>query len=173
MRRTDSRCSASSEADSPSCPACCAACQPDPGLAGRLKPEQRPGTSTVRARFGGTASVRIVRTCTPPPAPGSRAPPALNSFDFEHLTLRYGNVTPPVHLQQRLAVGHHLRLREEGVAVHRHCVTLDAEVAAQLHVEADLQGAPAVKSHCCPRGGGIIAVVRQMLQCPPSSTLKP
>ena len=69
----------------------------------------------------------------------------------------------PVHLQQRLAVGHHLRLREEGVAVHRHRVALDAEVAAQLHVEADLQGAPAVKSGCCPRGVGIITVVRQML----------
>lgn len=44
----------------------------------------------------------------------------------------------PEHLQQCLAVRHDLVLGHERVAKDGHRVALDAEVAAQLHIEANL-----------------------------------
>ena len=49
-----------------------------------------------------------------------------------------GRVQAPEELQQGFAVGHHLVLLEEGVAIDGGGVALDAEVAPQLNIEADL-----------------------------------
>ena len=46
----------------------------------------------------------------------------------------------PEHLQQGLAVGHHLVLPDPGVPWDAHGCALDAEVPTQLHIEAHLHG---------------------------------